>query len=323
MKYLNESAVRAIGVDWNALLDIIPRVTARLQSQEFAQPVKPYLRYKDPVNRIIAMPAYVGGEFAVAGIKWIASFPGNTDRNLPRAHAVVVLNDADTGIPRAVINTALVSGIRTAAVSGAVIRNYLDLRAESGRRYNFGIIGLGPIGRLHLEMILAAFPEAVDRVFVYDLRAERLHDLPEALRSKVTVCDDWQSVFRQSDIFMTCTVSNTRYINERPLQPSLHLNVSLRDYDKTFFGYADCVVVDNWEEVCRENTDIEMAHQQLGLQEEDVLTIIDVLCHDALKPFRDKVIMFNPMGMAVFDMAVGQHYYERAIERKLGVVLED
>src|SRR5580693_5366620 len=104
MKYLNEQDIQAIGINWTKIIDVISSGVDAIRNMTYAQPVKPYLRYNDMTNRIIAMPAYIGSPFNVAGIKWIASFPGNVARGKPRAHSVIILNDELTGEPISIIN---------------------------------------------------------------------------------------------------------------------------------------------------------------------------------------------------------------------------
>jgi 2,3-diaminopropionate biosynthesis protein SbnB len=322
MIYLNASHVQQIGIPWPETVTVIENAVRCLHSGEFAQPVKPYLRYRDLNNRIIAMPAFVGGNINVAGIKWIASFPGNIEKGIPRAHSVVVLNHADTGEPTAVINTALLSVIRTASVTGLMIRYYNEVRPL--RHVNLGIVGWGPIGQHHFKMCMGLFGDRIARVFLYDIRGINLADIDFVGKEKIVIADNWQQAYLEADIFITCTVSEAPYIDREPKRGSLQLNVSLRDYKTDIYDYVkDAIVVDDWEEVCREKTDIDMLHKERGLNKEDTRSIVDVVVHRCLNEYpAEQPVLFNPMGMAVFDMAMAAYYFHQARDRNIGLRLE-
>lgn len=320
MLYLNEEHLLGIGIPWHELIDQLEQSVRIMDEGRFVQPLKPYLRYKDPKNRIIAMPAYVGGGIDRAGIKWIASFPDNIRRGKPRAHSVVILNDPDTGEPAAIINTSLLSVIRTASLSGLMLKHYAMRRPLRG--LNIGIIGLGPIGRYHLRMCVELFGDDIEGIYLYDLKGIDVNTLDSKLRSRVTVVKDWRLVYRNSDVFITCTVSERRYVNSPPKPGSLLLHVSLRDYKPEALENVDTVVVDDWSEVCRENTDIEMLHVEYGLSEEHTISLEDVVCRDGLAGLRnDQVLLFCPMGMAVFDIATADFYVKRAEALEVGILV--
>lgn len=322
MIYLNEKNIIEIGVDWEKLIDIIEGAVKCLGTGDFAQPVKPYLRYRDLKNRIIAMPAFVGGEFNMAGIKWIASFPDNIKSGIPRAHSVVILNNAETGEPVGIINTALLSILRTASVTGLMIRYFEKLRPL--KNICLGIIGWGPIGQYHFKMCSTLLANRLSKIFLYDLRKIDQSIINFGDKDKIEVVGSWEEAYRDADVFITCTVSNAPYIDKPPKKGSLQLNVSLRDYKTDMFDYVkNSIIVDNWEEVCREKTDIEMLHIEKGLQSEYTKSIIDVVMNHCMKDFAEDIpIMFNPMGMAVFDMAVGAYYLEEARARNIGTNLQ-
>ncbi|WJH36120.1 hypothetical protein N6H14_09685 [Paenibacillus sp. CC-CFT747] len=67
MLYLHDGHIRGMGVDWHKLTDIVKEAVRIKAEGDCAFPLKPYLRFKDPVNRIIAMPAYAGEASAGPG----------------------------------------------------------------------------------------------------------------------------------------------------------------------------------------------------------------------------------------------------------------
>jgi N-[(2S)-2-amino-2-carboxyethyl]-L-glutamate dehydrogenase len=246
-------------------------------------------------------------------------------KHLPRAHSVTILNEASSGKPLCTINTTLVSGIRTAGVSGLLLKEYLKIKPAS-QTFNVGITGFGPIGQMHLSMVAALLGDRLNKVSLFDLRPVNVagNRLLANLGDQIEWVDSWESAYEDADIFITCTVSDHRYVDKTPKKGSLQLNVSLRDYTADFLDHVAMVVVDDWEEVCRENTDIDLMHQVKGLQKEGTRSIVDVVENQVFRDLEPQdVIMFNPMGMAVFDIAIGGYYYRKASHEKVGTVLMD
>ncbi len=322
MLYLNAKHIRQLGIDWIENISIIAKATECLKENDYSQPVKPYLRFRDLNNRIIAMPAFIGKEFDMAGIKWIASFPKNIERNIPRAHSIVILNSSTTGEIIAVINTALLSIIRTVSVSGLMLKHFDKIRPL--KNFNLGITGWGPIGQNHFDMVTKIFGNKISKIYLYDLRKIDKNLINCSLRDKIIITRSWEKAYHDADVFITCTAPKTRYINKKPKEGSLLLNISLRDFKTDIYEYVKKnIIVDDWNEVCRENTDIEIFHKEKGLQKKDVLSITDIISTDFLKKIHPTdAVMFNPMGMAIFDIAMAVHYFKKAEGNKIGQILE-
>ncbi|RUS47270.1 2,3-diaminopropionate biosynthesis protein SbnB [Cohnella sp. AR92] len=316
MIHLNDRHITRIGTPWRELQEQVEAVLRLQGTSEVVQPLKPYLRFRDPRNRIIAMPAFVGGEIEASGIKWIASFPGNLERGLPRAHNTLIMNDPSTGAPIAFIRSDRLSAIRTAAVSSLMLDAYLERSSKPD--FRAGIIGAGPIGITHLLMLHSLYGDRLEEIRAYDLRGIQRSKLPRELQRRVRICSDWREVYDHSDVFLTCTASSARYIDEPPRPGTLLLNVSLRDYQPESVSGLKAIVVDDWREVCRENTDIEQLHLLHGLEEKDVLTLKQIVWTRGLEAFPpEEPVFFNPMGMAAFDIALAAFYLREA--KRLGI----
>lgn len=322
MIYLNEKHIKQLGIDWNESIEEITKAIKCLKEKNYSQPIKPYLRFKDLNNRIIAMPAFIGKEFDIAGIKWIASFPKNIEKNIPRAHSITILNSATTGEVVAIINTALLSIIRTVSVSGLVLKQFNKIKPL--KNFTLGIIGWGPIGQYHFNMVTDIFGDKVSKIYLYDIRKINKDSINHPLKNKVIITKGWEEAYLNADVFITCTASKTRYIDKKPKKGSILLNISLRDFKTEIYKHVKRnIIVDDWNEVCRENTDIEMFHIEKGLEKKDTINITDIIRKDFSKKIcLGEAIMFNPMGMAIFDIAIGAQYLKKAQKKKVGQILK-
>src|SRR5437763_7902401 len=132
---------------------------------ESVNPDSYFLRFPEkPDCRIIALPAYLGNGFDVAGLKWIASYPANVQRGFPRASAVLVLNSYDTGYPFAILESSIISAARTAA-SAALAAYWLSGRSR--RAHSLGIVGTGFIARYVYDFLVDT-GWAIEAVQLYD-----------------------------------------------------------------------------------------------------------------------------------------------------------
>ena len=97
-------------------------------------------------------------------MKWVAGFGTNNALGLPAINAVVVLNDAATGLPTAILDGGPITALRTAAVSGVAIANFAPV--VSGRAPRAALIGAGIQGRSHLAVLGRVLPGV--RLTVFD-----------------------------------------------------------------------------------------------------------------------------------------------------------
>ncbi len=120
---------------------------------ETVNPDSYFLRFPDrPSARIIALPASVKGDVGVHGIKWISSFPENVAAGIPRASAVLILNDPETGYPFACLESSIISAARTAA-SAALAAVELSTR-RGVKPARVGFVGVGIIARyIHTYLV--------------------------------------------------------------------------------------------------------------------------------------------------------------------------
>jgi alanine dehydrogenase len=157
-----------------------------------------------------AMPAYLpgpaeDGSLDLAGMKWIAGYPANPTAGLPALHGLVVVNDARTGVPLAILDAAPITAERTAAVSGTAIARWSP--PTSGRAARATIVGAGVQGRAHLAVLGHLLPGV--EVAIHDRDAGRAAALADAARTvpgigAARAVEDAREAVRGADVVVTC-----------------------------------------------------------------------------------------------------------------------
>ncbi|WP_433557148.1 2,3-diaminopropionate biosynthesis protein SbnB [Pseudonocardia xinjiangensis] len=271
-----------------------------------------FLRFPDrPADRIIALPASIGGQVRVDGLKWISSFPGNVAAGIPRASAVLILNDHDTGYPFACLESSIISATRTAA-SAALAADRLS-RGRT-RPTRVGFFGVGLIAR-YIHTFLTGTDWSFDDIGVFDLSTEHAAGFrgyleQTGLPGRITVHRSAEDLIRSSDLVVFATVAGEPHVTDVSWfdHNPLVLHVSLRDLAPEIV-LASTNIVDDVEHCLKANTSPHLAEQLTGNRDFLDGTLDDVMAGRVTVP-ADRPVVFSPFGLGVLDLAVGKYVYD-------------
>ncbi len=300
------------------VMDTVGRAYRAHGSGQSSLPHSTFLRFPDDeANRIIALPAFLGDDFQVAGMKWIASFPGNLERGMARASAVMVLNSCATGRPEAILEGSLISAERTAASAALAAKTFLGGRSPEAA----GFIGTGLINREIARFLRAALP-GIGRLQVFDLDPERAarfaRDIPGA-----EVASSLEDVLRSCPLVSFATTAIRPHVEDLSACPpgAVILHVSLRDLSPQAILGCDNVV-DDIDHVARAQTSIHLAEQLTGSRDFIRCTLAEILEGTAAPRVDEaKVTVFSPFGLGVLDIAVGKYVLDRARREGRGTAI--
>jgi ornithine cyclodeaminase/alanine dehydrogenase-like protein (mu-crystallin family) len=177
LRWLSAADVEAAMPPIEERLALAERTLVALATPDGSElPPKLAIHPRPAASFIHAMPAIYRGaapDGDRVGMKWVAGFATNTALGLPGISATVILNDAATGFPTAILDGGPITAQRTAAVSGVAITRFGP--AVSGRPRRAALIGAGVQGHSHLPVFGHVLPGVELQLFDRDrARAERL-----------------------------------------------------------------------------------------------------------------------------------------------------
>ncbi|AHC35785.1 ornithine cyclodeaminase [Pseudomonas fluorescens] len=160
-------------------------------------------------RRMMAMPAYLGGSFCTAGVKWYGSNIANREKGLPRSILMFTLNDPDTGAPLAHMSANLLSAYRTGAIPGVGARHLARKDSKV-----VGLLGPGVMGKTTLAAFIAVCPH-IDTLKIKGRGQKSLDNFIAWVKetypqiTTITVVDTLEAVVRDSDLVTYCSSGET------------------------------------------------------------------------------------------------------------------
>ncbi len=313
--------VAALGADMGGIVDAVAAGYLALHRGEAVMPPSPFLRFVEgKPERVIGLPAYLKGDAPIAGIKWIASFPGNVARGIDRASAVIVINDLETGRPDVLLEGAVISATRTAA-SAALAARVLHPGPD-----DVGVIGCGPIAWQTVRY-LSATGRLGGTLLTYDLdpeRAERLagRAVDAGLVRAARGVSRPEALFDACPITVIATSAIVPHLDPDLAPESTVLHLSLRDLSTRVIRGATNVV-DNVEHVLQANTSPHLASLELGHRAFIHATLAELLLGEREARPAGRPVVFSPFGMGVLDLAVARPVIDRCRAADRGVRVPD
>ena len=307
------------------IVDVVQKTYEAHAKAETDLPHSTFLRFHDDsVNRIISLPAYVGADFKIAGIKWIASFPGNLGQGLDRASAVVVLNSVETGRPQAILEGSIISAKRTAA-SAALAARTLHKESETSA---VGLIGCGLIN-FEIARFLSAILERLQSLVIYDRNPERAHQFKNKCRDlssriEVKTADRMESVFESCSLISIATTAVSPHILDLSLcaPRSTILHISLRDLSPEIILSCDNIV-DDLDHVLRAQTSVHLAEQLVRHRGFIRGNLADILLHKVpARKDNESIAVFSPFGLGILDLTLAKMACDLAGREGHGKIIE-
>ncbi|MEV8510696.1 ornithine cyclodeaminase family protein [Dactylosporangium sp. NPDC051484] len=283
--------------------------------------------------RSLALPGAVWSDRPAIGLKVINSSLANPGRGLPRAQGLTLLFDRERAHPVAIMEAAHISALRTAAYTVLSART---LAVAQPRR--IGVVGAGALGEQHVELLAGEYPGAA--FVLFDHVAERAEAVAARLTLgglAVSAVGSAEAAVRDSEIVVTTTTTTTGYIPHEWLSPgALLAHVSLDDVLPDVVRRADLLIVDDWDLIKADDRRLLGRMYRSGdlvgaddpvPAEPSAPRRVDASLGDVLagrhpgRRKQDEIVLSNPFGMGVLDVAVAGEVYALACDSGVGLRL--
>jgi ornithine cyclodeaminase len=317
MIYLTEKDILD-AASTDQMLDSIEASLRLYEKKEFHMPQRLHVDHEDDV--LLLMPCFTKDYF---GAKVVTLFPNNPARNVPVLNGIMVLNDAQTGVPVALLDGPALTAVGTAAVGAVSIR-----QLASDDAHAVGIIGAGVQGFYQDRAACSA--RNITDIFIYDLYPEKASALKDKLsnalpRVKVQQAACVEDLLEETHVVITATTSLEPVLPDiEQLLAGKHFvgigsyKPEVREFPQALFSLLKTVYIDT-EHALEESGDIIVPLRNGWLSRDQIVTLGRFLTEGKSQDqVMEDTTFFKSVGMALFDVCASKLIYENAIQKGLG-----
>jgi ornithine cyclodeaminase/alanine dehydrogenase-like protein (mu-crystallin family) len=316
--YLSQKDVADVGLPMSEIIHALEIAFREKGEGRTEMPPKPGVHPGGEDNFIHAMPAYIPA-LNSAGVKWVSGFSENFKRGLPYITGLLILNDAETGLPIAVMDCVWITAMRTGAAS-ALSARFLA-RPESS---TVGILGCGVQGRTNLEALKVLFP--LKKARAYDIHPENSRRYAEEVSERFQV--DATPVATPREAVKGCDI----VVTAGPILKKPHRTIeagwleqgafaSLVDFDSYWHPGA----MKESSKFCTDDSAQLLHYKTMGYFQDIPPIYADlgelVAGRKAGREKPEEKTMAANLGLAIDDMAVAPRIYKRALDLGIGTRL--
>ena len=300
-----------------------------------------------PDRRFMAMPAYLGGRFHIAGQKYYGSNSHNSEKGLPRSILMVTLSDVETGAPKAIMSANLLSAMRTGAMPAMAATYLADRDSEV-----LSLLGPGVINKCALMCYMEVLPNirkikirgsSINSKTALSMKSFIEEKYPRV--NEIQICGSLEEACRDADVVseaMSVTKDNMEEFHMDWFKKGATVfsmgSFLYRNYEEFL---KTTMVVDNYGMYQKylSNFKARGEYDELGNKREwvimgihfvhlvdsgqtpreNVINLSDMVNGTAKgRTDKDEIVMCSIGGMPLEDLSWGYDCYQRALEMGIG-----
>jgi ornithine cyclodeaminase len=271
-----------------------------------------------------SLPAYVGGEFNVAGLKWTAHALQKPTSKLPHINPLLILSNPKNGLPLVAMEGSVISAIRTGAVTATAVK-YL----ASSSSHTLLCCGAGVQARQQIEGTIFGLPH-LEKVYIWGRTGSKAENLVNEFKQRYSdiqfmTVNQPAEVIGFSDIVIGATSAPEPYLFKEDFKDGcLYCHIGFNDIDPIAINGFDKIVCDNFVlGVKYSGQSLFRLNRQGHFDHNKPIDLLEdwIIGKSKYRQRAGEKILFNAFGLSVFDLALGNYVFKFARKHRIGCSL--